>query len=101
MLDANTVLEVRVRQRTRQLEEAYKELEAFSYSISHDLRSPLTTISGFTQLLTKSDGAQLGDKGRHYLSRIRPGCANTAELMDGLLALAKISRHPCCVAESM
>jgi light-regulated signal transduction histidine kinase (bacteriophytochrome) len=94
VLDANTVLEDRVRQRTEQLEGAYKELEAFSYSISHDLRSPLTTISGFTQLLTKSDSAQLSEKGRHYLSRIRSGCANMAELMDGLLVLAKISRAP-------
>ncbi|MBG6078255.1 PAS domain S-box protein [Polaromonas sp. CG_9.11] len=85
-------LEEQVKRRTRQLEAANKELEAFSYSISHDLRSPLSTINGFSQLLLKSDGDQFSEKGRHYLNRIRAGATNMGVLIDGLLSLAKISR---------
>jgi len=88
----NNELEDRVHKRTRQLEAANKELEAFSYSVSHDLRSPLNTINGFSHLLLKSDGDQLSEKGRHYLKRIRAGSTNMGELIDSLLSLAKISR---------
>ena len=84
-------LEERVRRRTRQLEVANEELAAFSYSISHDLRSPLSTINGFSQLLIKSDGSQLSDKGKHYLDRIRAGAINMGKLIDGLLSLVQTS----------
>ena len=93
ILQLNSDLEVRVQQRTRELEAANRELEAFSYSVSHDLRSPLNTINGFSQLLQKSNARNLDDKGQHYLNRIRTGAEQMGHLIDGLLALAKLSRN--------
>lgn len=92
ILRLNAELEERVRQRTAQLEAANKELEAFSYSVSHDLRAPLNTIDGFCQLMEQAAGDKIGDKGKHYLSRIRAGAQQMSELIDGLLSLAKLSR---------
>ncbi len=92
IIQLNADLEDRVQRRTEQLEAANRELEAFSYSVSHDLRSPLNTINGFGQLLLKSYGGQLDDKGQHYLSRIRAGAQQMGELINGLLSLAKLSR---------
>lgn len=87
----NTDLEQRVRERTAQLEAANRELEAFSYSIAHDLRAPLGSIDGFSQLLHQllapGEGRTL-----HYLSRIRAGVRQMSELTDGLLALASLAR---------
>lgn len=88
----NEELEERVRQRTAQLEAVNRELEAFSYSIAHDLRSPLTSIDGFSHVLTESHGAQLDETGRHYLRRIRAGVQQMADLTDGMLTLAHLSR---------
>ena len=88
----NAQLEDRVQRRTQQLQTANDELEAFSYSVSHDLRSPLNTINGFSQLLLKSDGEKLSEKGKHYLARIRASSTKMGELIDGLLSLAKLSR---------
>lgn len=90
----NAELEDRVQRRTMQLEAANKELEAFSYSVSHDLRSPLNTINGFGQLLLKTNGSNLDEKGLHYLTRIRAGAQQMGELINGLLSLAKLSRDP-------
>ncbi len=89
----NTELEERVRRRTAELEASNKEMEAFSYSVSHDLRSPLSTIDGFSLLLQKmnADG-KLGERGTHYLTRIRIGTRQMGELIEGLLSLAKLSR---------
>jgi signal transduction histidine kinase len=87
----NSQLEDRVRERTQQLEAANKELDAFSYSVAHDLRSPLSVINGFSQLLLKADGAQLSEKGLHYVNRIRAGSVNMGVLIDGLLSIVKIS----------
>lgn len=92
ILRLNADLEERVRQRTAQLEAANKELEAFSYSVSHDLRAPLNTIDGFSQLLERLDGEKISDKGRHYLSRICAGTRQMGELIEGLLSLAQLSR---------
>ncbi|WP_293606757.1 ATP-binding protein, partial [Polaromonas sp. UBA4122] len=86
-------LEQRVRQRTAQLQAANQELEAFSYSVSHDLRSPLNTIAGFSQLLAKVDGNNVSEKGKHYLNRIRAGAKQMGELIEGLLSLAQLSRE--------
>ena len=94
ILQLNAELEARVQRRTRQLEAANSELEAFSYSVSHDLRSPLNTINGFGQLLLKSNGKNLDDKGQHYLGRIRAGAQQMGDLIDGLPSLAKLSRDP-------
>jgi light-regulated signal transduction histidine kinase (bacteriophytochrome) len=85
-------LEDRVRRRTAQLEMANRELEAFSYSASHDLRSPLRVIDSFSSLLEKSVGGGLDERSRHYLNRIRFNVRHMAELIDALLALAHVSR---------
>ena len=88
----NGELEERVRQRTAQLEAANQELEAFSYSVSHDLRAPLKTIDGFSHLLERTVAGKAGEKGQHYLNRIRAGTRQMGELIDGLLSLAQLSR---------
>ena len=88
----NTELEDRVRRRTAQLEAANKELEAFSYSVAHDLRSPLNSIDGFSHLLQKAVSADSAERATHYLSRIRAGVRQMGELTDGLLSLAHLSR---------
>lgn len=94
ILKLNADLESRVQVRTVELEAANRALEAFSYSVSHDLRAPLNTVNGFAQLLLKSNQSKLDDKGKHYLSRIRAGAQQMGELIDGLLSLAKLSREP-------
>ncbi|MDP3709476.1 MAG: ABC transporter substrate-binding protein [Polaromonas sp.] len=101
ILRLNAELEDRVRRRTarleavnRQLEAVNRELETFSYSVSHDLRSPLNTIDGFSQLLDRAVREKVGEKGLHYLSRIRAGTRQMGELIEGLLSLAKLSRDP-------
>ncbi len=94
ILRLNAELEERVRQRTSQLEAVNRELEAFSYSVSHDLRSPLNTIDGFSQLIERMGVEKVGVQGKHYLSRIRAGTRQMGELIEGLLLLAKLSRDP-------
>jgi PAS domain S-box-containing protein len=86
-------LEQRVLQRTAQLQAANQELESFAYSVSHDLRTPLSTIDGFGQLLAKVDGNNVSEKGKHYLNRIRAGAKQMGELIEGLLSLAQLSRE--------
>jgi len=88
----NAELEERVRHRTAELAQAVSELEAFSYSVSHDLRAPLRAIDGFSQALLGHAAAALDDKGRHYLDRIRAGAFRMSELIDDLLLLARVSR---------
>ena len=92
ILRLNADLEARVLRRTAELEAVNGELKAFSYSVSHDLRAPLNTIDGFAHLLAKAEGERLGDKGKHYLARIRSATREMVELIDGLLALAQVSR---------
>lgn len=94
ILRLNADLEERVHQRTAELETVNKELEAFSYSVSHDLRTPLNTIDGFSHLLERMVGDRVGEKEKHYLNRIRAGTRQMGELIDGLLSLAKLSRDP-------
>jgi PAS domain S-box-containing protein len=88
----NAELEERVRLRTAQLEAANAELEAFSYSIAHDLRSPLTSIDGFSHTLDELCSDALGEQGRHYVRRIRAGVRQMSELTDAMLSLAQLSR---------
>ena len=90
----NAELEVRVAERTAQLEAANKELEAFSYSVSHDLRAPLRAVDGFSQVLMEDFGPQLPEQGRHYLNTIRAGAQRMGSLIDDLLMFARLSRQP-------
>lgn len=92
ILRLNVELEGRVRQRTAELEAANKELEAFSYSIAHDLRAPLGSIDGFSQMLEQATGGALDERSQHCLRRIRAGVRHMGELTDGLLALSSLSR---------
>jgi PAS domain S-box-containing protein len=93
ILGLNTDLEQRVLRRTEQLAAANREMEAFAYSVSHDLRSPLNTVHGFSQLLMKADAEKLSEKGRHYLDRVGVGVKQMGELIEGLLTLAQLSRE--------
>jgi PAS domain S-box-containing protein len=88
----NLELEKRVAQRTAQLEAANSELEAFSYSVSHDLRAPLRGIDGFSQLLLEQYHDRLDDNGREYLERVRAGAQRMAQLIDDMLNLSRVSR---------
>ncbi|MDB5779627.1 MAG: multi-sensor signal transduction histidine kinase [Polaromonas sp.] len=96
ILQLNASLEDRVQQRTAQLKFANEQLEAFSYSVSHDLRSPLSSINGFSSLLAKSIAGQgatpLTQRSQHYLARIRAGVGQMGELIDAMLSLAQVSR---------
>lgn len=92
ILRLNAELEERVRQRTSQLQLANRELEAFSYSIAHDLRAPLSSIDGFSRALEQSAGDGLNPTSQRYLKRVRAGVRQMAELTDGLLALSSLSQ---------
>ncbi|MDX2271719.1 MAG: PAS domain S-box protein [Cyanobacteriota bacterium] len=89
----NQELERRVSQRTLQLELANKELEAFSYSVSHDLRAPLRSIDGFSQALLEDYGSTLDGLGQNYLHRIRNATQRMGQLIDDLLLLSRVSRQ--------
>jgi light-regulated signal transduction histidine kinase (bacteriophytochrome) len=89
---ANADLERRVAERTRQLESANRELEAFAYAVSHDLRAPLRSMSGFSQILQESAPPGLDEKSRHYLQRIHDASVRMSSLIDDLLNLSRIGR---------
>ncbi|HUC86370.1 MAG TPA: PAS domain S-box protein, partial [Candidatus Acidoferrales bacterium] len=93
ILRLNAELEARVARRTSELEAANKELEAFSYSVSHDLRAPLRAINGFAGIVLEDYSAQLPKEGRDYLERVRKGGKRMGELIDDLLAFARLSRQ--------
>jgi light-regulated signal transduction histidine kinase (bacteriophytochrome) len=88
----NEELEQRVAERTAQLSAANKELEAFSYSVSHDLRAPLRHINGFSQALLEDYANVLDDQGKGYLREVRGASQEMAQLIDDLLQLARVTR---------
>ncbi len=92
VLRLNTELEQRVRERTTQLEAANAELEAFCYSVSHDLRAPLRAIDGFSQALLDDFPAEISPDAARYFGRIRASAQRMGQLIEDLLNLSKVSR---------
>ena len=90
--DLNATLERRVTERTEELARANRELDAFSYSVSHDLRTPLRAIHGFSHMLEEADGAALSAEGRALLGRVKHNAVRMGELIDDMLQFARIGR---------
>ncbi len=90
----NASLEQRVRERTGQLEAAVKELDAFSYSVSHDLRAPLRAVDGFSRMVAEEYAERLDDDGRRMLGVIRSETQRMGRLIDDLLAFSRLGRQP-------
>lgn len=89
----NRLLEARVTQRTRELTQANRELEAFAYSVSHDLRAPLRSVEGFARVLAERQAASMDEDGLGYLARIRNAARRMDALIDALLKLSRIGRE--------
>lgn len=88
----NRGLEARITERTRELEIANQELEAFTYSVSHDLRAPLRAIDGFSEALLEDYTDKLDEEGKTYLRYLQDGTRDMSELIDGLLKLSRSTR---------
>ena len=89
----NQDLERRVVERTAELEAANKELEAFAYSVSHDLRAPLRAMDGFSRMLVEKHAPQLSDEARRYLGVIRKSSQEMGQLIDNLLTFSRLGRQ--------
>ncbi|MGC4082175.1 MAG: ATP-binding protein [Vicinamibacterales bacterium] len=94
LTELNATLEQRVADRARELEATNRELEAFSYSVSHDLRAPLRAIDGFSLALLEDEALRLSDSGRVDLQRIRSAAQRMGELIDALLHMSRLLREP-------
>jgi len=90
--EALTKKKEELEQKTNQLQAVNKELEAFTYSVSHDLRAPLRSIDGFSQVLLEDYIDRLDDEGKSYLMRVRSASQRMAELIDDLLNLSRVTR---------
>ena len=84
-------LERQVAERTSELQVANRELQSFSYSVSHDLRAPLRSIDGFSQAVIEDYAGQLDDQGRDYLNRVRAATQRMGHLIDDMLALSRVT----------
>lgn len=93
LAELNAVLDRRVEDRTAQMRTAMDELEAFSYSVSHDLRAPLRAIDGFSGILVQDYGRHLDDEGRRLLEVIRNETRRMGALIDGLLTFSRLNRQ--------
>ena len=91
--ETNAALEQRVNERTAQLRGLNEELEAFSYTVSHDLKAPLRGIDGYSQLLEEEHSSQLNEEGRQFLTRIRRGVLQMGDLISGLLDYSRMERR--------
>ena len=92
--EVNTTLEQRVLERTSELEASNRELDAFAYSVSHDLRAPLRAVDGFSRIVLEEYAPALPDQARHYLEVARSSAVNMGKLIDGLLAFSRLGRQP-------
>jgi light-regulated signal transduction histidine kinase (bacteriophytochrome) len=90
----NAELHIRLQERTAQLEAANREVEAFAYSVSHDLRAPLRAIRGFSQVLMEEYAPQLPEEAQHYFQVIRDNALQMGELIDALLTFSRLGRQP-------
>ena len=88
----NAELELRVKERTAQLEAANRDLESFTYSVSHDLRAPLRHMDGFSRILVEDYGPQLPPGAKQHLERVRTATRHMGQLVDDLLNLARVGR---------
>jgi signal transduction histidine kinase/streptogramin lyase len=92
MRKLNLELEEGIRERTAELEATNKELESFSYSVSHDLRAPLRSMNGFSEILLENYGDKIDSEGKKYLQRIRSASRRMGNLIDDILKLSRVSR---------
>jgi PAS domain S-box-containing protein len=92
VIDLNSVLEQRVRERTAELEASNQELEAFTYSVAHDLRAPLRHLDGFSKLLVEEHHAKLSSDALEYVATIRDSALHMGALIDDLLNFAQVGR---------
>jgi PAS domain S-box-containing protein len=91
--ELNADLERRVVQRTAELEAKHRELETFTYSVSHDLKAPLRGIDGYSRLLLEDHAEQLDEEGKRFLQMVRQASGNMAQLIDDLLAYSRLERR--------
>ena len=94
MRESHEALELRVKERTAELEAANRELEAFSYSASHDLQAPLRAINGFTKRILDHQGPKLSDEAREDLEIVLQSSGRMRQLIDDLLAFSRLSLQP-------
>jgi light-regulated signal transduction histidine kinase (bacteriophytochrome) len=94
MVAALAAQEMQLRLRAEQLQQANSELEAFAYSVSHDLRAPLRAINGFSRILLEDHAPHLSDTARHYLHLVSDSARHMGQLIDDLLTFSRLSRQP-------